>query len=306
VRRGTGWGTTTGELAGRGLVWPALFILLLVLTPVGGHCQDRAAAEPTPSAVQPAPARAGIEVVRLANGHWPPHTGSDLPGQGCDSQVVVEAFALEGIRVEFRFLPWARGLLLSQNGVLDGAIEWADTPGHRAGHFVSREPLSRQQWVFYHRRDRNFPWETLNDLGGALIGLTIGYAYSDVFVDLQRRRPAQFTEATSDLLNLKKLLAGRIDLLPIERSVGAYLVRTTLTEQQQIEILEDPRPLADFFAYLLLSRASADSQERMARFDRGLQRLKESGRYGEIVSRCQPAIPPPALITGPQLGETQR
>lgn len=296
--KGAGTETTTGGLMGPGLVWPVLLILLLVLTPFHGRCQDQAVAEPNQLPVPPTLVPDWVEVVQLANGHWPPHTGSDLPDQGCDSQVVVEAFALEGIRVEFQFLPWARGLLLSQSGVLDGAIEWADTPGHRASHFVSREPLSRQQWVFFHRRDRSFPWETLNDLGGAIIGLTIGYAYSDVFVDLQQRRPTQFTEAASDLLNLKKLLAGRIDLLPIERAVGAYLVRTGLTEQQQLEIVADPRPLADFFAYLLLSRAIAGNQERMTRFDRGLQRLKESGRYGEIVARCLAATPRSPHLSG--------
>ena len=230
--------------------------------------------------------------IRLANGEWAPYTGARLPQQGCDSQVVTEAFALEGIKVVYEFLPWARGYLLSQNGVLEGAIDWADTTEHRTTHYVSRDYISRQLWVFFHRKDRSFSWESLNDLTGKTIGLTLGYAYSDVFKELKTAKPAMFPEATSDSLNLKKLLSGRIDLFPVERSVGLYLIKTELPAEEQAQLTDHPKPVADLYTHLLLSRVNPGNEQRMLLFDRGLQQLKASGRYGQIMQPCTaPALP---------------
>ncbi|WP_319586957.1 transporter substrate-binding domain-containing protein [uncultured Desulfobulbus sp.] len=233
-------------------------------------------------------ADASSSVLRLANGEWPPYTGRHLPGQGCDSQVVTEAFAMEGVRVEYEFLPWARGLLLSQNGVVDGAVEWAGTAEQRQTHFVNSDPLSRQEWVFFHHRETSYSWEHLDDLKDRTIGLTIGYAYNDVFADLRKQQPAMFTEAASDLLNFKKLLSGRIDLFPIERAVGYFLIKKDLSPEERAKLAEDPKPLAEFTPYLLLSRVVPGNEQRMQLFDRGLQQLKANGRYQAIMAPCSP------------------
>jgi polar amino acid transport system substrate-binding protein len=233
-----------------------------------------------------AAADAPAEVLRLANGEWPPYTGQDLPAHGCDSQVVVEAFALEGIQVHFDFLPWARGLLLSQNGMVDGAVEWAGTPEQRQTHFVSSDFLSQQQWVFFHRKNDDVTWERLDDLTQKNIGLTIGYAYSDVFADLKRQHPAMFHEAANDVLNFRKLVGGRIDLFPLERSVGYFLLKRELSEEDRARLTANLKPLAEFTPYLLLSRAIPENEWRMQLFDRGLQQLKASKRYEEIMARC--------------------
>lgn len=225
-------------------------------------------------------------VVRLANGEWPPYTGQHLPGHGCDSQVVTEAFALEGIQVTYEFLPWARGLLLSQNGVVDGAVEWAGTPEQRKTHHVSSEALSRQQWVFFQRKDAPIPWERLDDIRDRTIGVTIGYAYSDVFAELKKQRPAMFREASSDVLNLRKLLGGRIDLFPLERVVGRYLIARELTPEEQEALTTDGRTLTELTPHLLLSHAIAANEQRMTRFDRGLLKLRANGRYQELMAPC--------------------
>lgn len=256
-----------------------LAAIFLLITPVFTQ-----SASETGSAAQ-IPGKA----VRIANGNWAPFTGPDLPGQGCDSQVVSEAFALEGIRVEYSFFPWARSYLLSENGVMDGTLEWEGTSAQQATHFVSSDAISKQQWVFFHRKDRVFTWNRLDDLAGKRIGLTIGYAYSDALAAMQQQHPAMFTEATSDLLNLRKLLSGRIDLFPMEKAVGRYLIETELTPEEQTQLTDHPKSLADFSPRLLLSRAIPENNQRILQFNRGMQRLKESGRYAEIMVPCRSA-----------------
>lgn len=264
-----------------GAVFPvAALALLLVMLPalvlLPGHVCATGQAPSAPT------------VLRLANGEWPPYTGEHLPGHGCDSQVVSEVFAKAGIEVHYTFLPWARGMLLSKDGALDGAIEWADTPEHRASHFISAQPLSAQRWVFFHRRDAAIPWQHLEDLQHQRIGLTIGYAYSDVFKPLQAKHPAMFSEAASDLLNFKKLLHGRLDLVPLERSVGNYLLRTAFSPQEQAQIVAQEQTVSHFAPHLLLSRSVQGNEQRMQLFDQGLKRLQADGRYRELMAACSP------------------
>ncbi len=256
----------------------AAWALLLVLLPALGLLPQQAFATD--------PATAAPTVLRLANGEWPPYTGEKLPGNGCDSQVVSEVFAEAGIEVHYTFLPWARGMLLSKSGAVDGAIEWADTPEHLASHFVSSQPLSAQRWVFFHHRDAAVPWQQLEDLQQQRIGLTIGYAYSDVFKPLQAKYPAMFSEAPSDLLNLKKLLHRRLDLVPLERGVGHYLLRTAFSPQEQAQIVAQEQAISLFYPHLLLSRSVAGNEQRMQHFDQGLARLKASGRYRAMMAAC--------------------
>lgn len=242
---------------------------------------------PTPTAAATAATTEILTVtVRLTSGEWVPYTGENLPQFGCDSQIVTEAFALEGITVEYGFFPWARSYYLSESGAWDGTIEWADTPAHRETHYISTDPLSKQKWVFFYRQDRPFEWQRLDDLAGKVIGLTIGYAYGDVFEALKQKGTASFEEAPSDELNFKKLLAGHIDIFPIERRVGYSVMRTTLTGEERAQIAEHPRPINEYQTYLLLSKAALHNEQRIELFNRGLKLLRESGRYTEIMDKC--------------------
>ena len=266
---------------------PLLFVSYLVLSAVLLlACNSPAPLSPSPSAQQhPTTPPNGI---RLATGEWAPYIGENLPHAGCDSWVVTEAFALEGLSVEYGFFPWARSYSLSATGKWDGTPEWADTPDHQLQHYVSAEPLSTQEWVFFYRADRPLTWETLDDLAGKTIGVTSGYFYSNAFRDLRTKGVASFVESSSDEANFRMLLAGRIDVFPMERHVGRSVVRSIFTPEEQAQLLGSSKSFAQFKPYLLLSRAVRQNEQRMELFDRGFKRLQTSGRYAEIMQSCVP------------------
>jgi polar amino acid transport system substrate-binding protein len=226
------------------------------------------------------------DVVRLASGDWQPYTGQDLPKQGCDSWTIAEAFALEGIRVEYSFMPWARSLRLAEDGALDGTLEWGDTPEFREKFYVSADYLSSQEWVFFYPVNRSFEWHSLDDLAGKRVGVTSGYTYSGAFREIRGRGTVLFEEASSDEANFRKLLAGRIDVFPMERRVGYGMLLRLLPGEERAQITDHSRPITEFRPYLFLSRARPENRERMELFDRGWRQLKESGRYAEIRRAC--------------------
>lgn len=147
-------------------------------------CETLAASQMAPSPEKNTP---DANTIRLANGSWEPYNGPGLPHGGCEAQVVEEAFALEGIAVKYEFFPWARSYSLSATGAWDGTLAWDDTPEHRADHYLSAEPITRQEWVFFYRKDRPLVWKTLDDLAGKTIGVTTGYVYSDAFKQYLRQ-----------------------------------------------------------------------------------------------------------------------
>lgn len=226
-------------------------------------------------------------VLRLANGSWPPYNAADLPHGGCDSWVVEEAFATQGISVEYEFLPWVRSYNLSATGVFDGTLAWADTPDHREDHYLSDNPTSIQEWVFFYRKDKPFQYRSIDDLVGKTVGVTSGYVYSDAFINLQKSGLANFSESLSDESNFKMLLGGRIDVFPMERNVGRYILESSFTQDEQNLISETSNSFSQFKSYLLLSKSVDGNAEKMELFNKGLKMLVENGRYDIIMNQCK-------------------
>ena len=259
------------------------FITYLIIGLGVAGCGASMASQPMSELQQPTH---DPDVLYLANGSWAPYNGADLPHDGCDSWIVQETFALDGIKVSYGFFPWARSYRLSASGEWDGTLTWDDTPEHRAEHYISAEPLSVQEWVFFYRSDRPLEWQTLDDLAGKTIGLTTGYAYSDAFKDLQEKEMARFIESFSDESNFKMLLAGRIDVFPMERKVGRYIMNSIFTPEERARIGESEQSFSEFKSYLLLSKAVGKNAELMELFNRNFKELQDNGRYNEIVQNC--------------------
>ncbi|MCP4355461.1 MAG: amino acid ABC transporter substrate-binding protein, partial [Proteobacteria bacterium] len=54
-------------------------------------------------------------------------TSQKLKKFGVYSDIVSKAFALEGIKVEYKFFPWARSYYTVKIGTMDGSLTWAPT-----------------------------------------------------------------------------------------------------------------------------------------------------------------------------------
>ena len=224
-------------------------------------------------------------IIRLANGNWPPYNGEFLVEGGCDSQVIKETFALAGYEVEYGYFPWARSYSLSATGEWDGTLAWDDTPTHRKDHWISAQPTSVQQWVFFYRKSESFSWESMNDLHGKTIGITTGYVYSDAFTNLPEDS-VTFIESTTDDANFKMLLAGRIDVFPMEKEVGLYLINQNFSTEEQNLITFADKAFSEFNSHLLLSKAIPENEKRIKEFDTAFRKLMDNGRYEEIMLHC--------------------
>lgn len=223
----------------------------------------------------------------ITTGEWPPYVGEALADRGPVSAIIGQAFALEGIEVQWKFYPWARAMLVADNSQCDATAVWASSK-ERQEKFYYSDPIINNQTHFLYLKSKPFDWQTLDDLHDLLIGGTIGYYYGAQFEDAARNGTISLTLLPSEKLGINMLLANRLDAFPIDRVVAQAMLQQDFTPEQRQSLALHPRPLLTDPLYLLLSRKVPANQKLIERFNHGLQRLKESGAYDSYMRRIEP------------------
>lgn len=229
--------------------------------------------------------------VRITNGEWPPYLGKDEPGYGIASRIVTRAFERAGYEVEYEFYPWSRSLYFAREGERDGTAVWMPSEERREDFYIS-EPVIVTEYVFFHRTEMPFDWEGVQELSSYRIGLTRNYDYGPVIERVRSQGIAHTETVSADRLNFQKLLAGRIDLFPMDRVVGQRMIRDLFDADEVDQLSWDTRPVRAGRLHLLLSRKVPANAERIEEFDQALKAMRRDGEIeGILVDALGSRIP---------------
>lgn len=226
------------------------------------------------------------ETVRLTNGEWPPYLGEHLPHHGVASRIVSEAFALQGITVAWEFHPWARSLQLAQSGKRNGSAVWLNNREREEQFFVS-DPVVESGFYLFHRKDYLFDWTQVSDLQTLRIVGTRGYDYGDAFQHAEASGQLRVNRVTSDETAFRQLIAGRVDVFPVDKVVGFDMLHQYFSASDRAKLTFHPQPLRLDSLHLLMARDVPGNAERMVRFNRGLAQLRESGKVAQYLLEIQ-------------------
>lgn len=235
------------------------------------------------------PAHAADTVLRLSNGEWPPYFSETMRHYGAGSRIVSEAFASEGVRVGYGFFPWNRSLLLAEQGVWDGTLLWLRNE-ERERNFYLSEPVIDSGYVLFYRVGERFDWQSLSDLKPYRIGGTLGYDYGATFTAAERSGELRVERAGSDEVNFRKLLAGHIDIFPMDKTVGYYMLHLHFPAVEVARLTHHGKPLRADPLYLLLSKKNPANRELMQRFNRGLRKLQASGKVERYLQESRQGL----------------
>lgn len=217
--------------------------------------------------------------VRVFTTPYPPYAGPGLPLQGAAVQMLRDILEPQGLSVAVEFLPWARLegelraghpdlVLLAWPGDVKrhGLLEGAPWFGSRLGLYVRRADWQPQ----------GLP---LAKLAGRSIGIVRDYAYPEPLL----KSGLRLELAGSDDQNLRKLAAGRIDAVVLERAVGQYLLshETAGVEAAALSWQEPALSVVPLYAAVVPGRPLT-TRLRQA-LDEGLQAYKRSGRYARLL-----------------------
>lgn len=227
----------------------------------------------------------GAETIVLRADPWCPYNcepGSDRPGYMVE--LATEAFAFFGHTVVYETVSWARGLKQAADGEIDGVI--GAVPEEAPG-FVFGPPLGTYSEALVFRAGEGHAVEQPSDLEGLRIGAINGYEHSEIVMNYinghrNDRSVVQFASGDEALkTNLQKLLAGRIDVVAESMAVVEYMTGQ-MGIRRNLDVIADPESGDIFIAF---SPGLVSSETYARQLHEGIARLRESGRYEEILAQ---------------------
>lgn len=167
---------------------------------------------------------AGAEEWSFTTLEWPPFSGS-LPQGGSMTTVLRAAFSTQGDRVNITILPWKRAVstAMQMDGPHVGFFTATPTECAAAGGVLSELPIGTFRYALAQRQTNPIKWQNATDLQNLLIGIVDGYDNGPIIDGLRGKGTLRVDVAASDLANLRKLQAGRIDAAVVEVSQFTFL-----------------------------------------------------------------------------------
>jgi polar amino acid transport system substrate-binding protein len=222
-------------------------------------------------------AQAG-ELLRLATLEYPPYSSQHLPGEGSIVELTRRAFAVQGHTVQIDFLPWARVRVALRKGQYQGALAlWPKEI--KEEQLIASRPLFYSELGLFVRQGDPLQFAELHQLRGKTLGLVRGYGYPQHILDAGMI----LEEAVYDISNLRKLRAGRFDLVLLERRVGEHLINKDPSLRGQL--VWQGTVLERIPLFVGFRPPRSDQPDWIDIYEQGLRKLHASGEYMEILRR---------------------
>lgn len=216
--------------------------------------------------------------VVLATLDWEPYIGQNLKNHGYVALIVKEAFKRGGYDIEYDFMQWSRVIGLAKAGKVDGYFPEYYSEELKENYFISSE-FPGGPMGFFKRKNDDISYKTLQDLVGHKIGVVKGYVNTAEFdaADYLTKDPS-----TSDLINLKKLLADRIRLMVADKFVGLNLLNQNMPDKTgEIEFMLPPLEVKNL--YVCISKKTDNGKKIHAAFNKGLAAMNKDGTVQKIL-----------------------
>jgi polar amino acid transport system substrate-binding protein len=218
--------------------------------------------------------------LRFALLEWPPHTTKKMVGFGVASELVSAVTKEMNIEAKYQFFPLKRVL----HRVKDGK-DWAAFPGSytnkRAETFYYSDPIFPQvDRFFYYKSKPNIKFKELKDLKNLTVGGTKGFWYADDF----KKAGLKTYYVADDILAMKMLVGGRINLVAVNDIVGWQIIKEHFPDKiSSFGVLEKPLRVKENF--LLASKKYPDSLLILKKFNQALKIVKDNGTYLKIANK---------------------
>ncbi|MDX1588053.1 MAG: transporter substrate-binding domain-containing protein [Oleiphilaceae bacterium] len=224
------------------------------------------------------PATASEPIV-LTGPAWPPMLYMEEPRKGLAVEIVIAAFNASDRSVEIRINPWRRVLWLARSQQVDGLVGIWHADAREEFLLFSQPYYQSHIAAAYHREKLEEP-RSIADLDGLRVGTRQGGHYGGIFNGNDR---IQRHTASTDLNMLHMVAAGRLDVAVGDRLILQNLIDQSPHLSERVRLSEvDLLVVPIHFASI---RANENATELVDAFNRGLERIRESGELEAIVQR---------------------
>ena len=218
---------------------------------------------------------------------WPPFSVESQADKGVLSAVITKALATVNVKVEWVFAPGKRAVDDAIAGKVDGTFPWYKTP-EREKDFEFSDVVYTNNQVFVHLKSAKFPkWHKLADLNHLKFGGKLGYSYGGEFDNLANQQKIKIERVDSDLKNIEKLLAKKIDSFAINPLSLHYLVNTEFKKnmkevREQLQL--DTKDVSHKEMYVLVGKNHPKKVEVLKLVNQGLANLHKTGELAKLTN----------------------
>ncbi len=218
---------------------------------------------------------------------WEPYQYQDKETlTGLDVELVQAIFKQADCKISYKKRPWARALKEIESGATD-FVSGASLNEERQQYANFSTPYRDETMVLMVRKGEvgKYSLEKLSDIVKAdfKLGIVRDFFYGDEHQKSMEDEAysKKVSIVNSDTANLKKLLAGRVDGILIDRYTGPFLAKQ---EGAGNKIELHPLKVSSSDIFLMFSKKSVPS-ETIEKVNTALEAIKQNGTYQAILNR---------------------
>lgn len=218
------------------------------------------------------------EEISIAVGEWPPYLSPDQKHNGVAAHLISDIFSAMDIKANIRFYPWTRAYNEARDGLHAASAIWMDKEARRLD-FIYSDAVLVEQFVFFHHKEFDFNWDSVNDLKDLAIGGVYASSYGPILDQALSRGAIKMERVNRPEQNFNKILKNRIALFPFEIHVGKHVLKKYFSTSQQQQIVHHPKPYLNNSSFVLFPKSIASSKKLSEAFNQQLNIMKKNGQY---------------------------
>lgn len=235
------------------------------------------------------------ELTLLTGSGYGPFTDRSLPGQGMVTELINAALELAPAPVSYSVSwedDWSKHLFpMLDKKEFDMGFPWlkpdcAAEPGNeRCANFHFSEPVMTMPIMLFVRAGGGFEYEDDSDVEGKTLCRPAGYFTHDLnradrrWLDGEKITLVQ-PETPADCFRM--VSEGQVDAAAVNLFLGA---NTIVAEDLRDTVVPLEKPLSEEGLHVVISKRHWRGTTHLYRINAGLQKLRDSGRFEEIMSR---------------------
>ena len=219
----------------------------------------------------------------------PPLKWLDEKGQprGLDVDLVTTIFGVLQVPIKIELLDsGARLTRNAEGGVYDLLLSHSYKPERTRYLLYPKQAHIRHSWHFFVRKDDlgKIRYRTLADLEPWRIGVTKDFSYTPELTAAMADPAYRVQVIPINQLQLRKLIAGRIDVVPMSLVTAFAQIREEGLEGK-LDYLPKPLKSSPYYHVWCKARADADTPALMAAYDAELLHMKRDGRLKALYDK---------------------
>jgi polar amino acid transport system substrate-binding protein len=239
------------------------------------------------------------KVINLATLNWPPYISEDLCNKGWVFQLTVAILVSKGYQVNIHFYPWARSVMLVEQGKMDilfpeyfiesSAPSDAILGKKRRELLALSNKFAGGKLSLLKRKDYSFNLkDNLGNLKGKIIGVVRGYQNTPEFDAMMDAKQFAVVEAVDELQLVKLLVAKRVDLIIGDPSVFTYSVNysnlSNRNKQALLNSIEKIEPALKYnHLYYAISHSYPKRHQLLDDINLALLEFQQNGETRRII-----------------------